>query len=495
MSTLQSPSIYDTALLTPAEMGIADRMAIERGVSGPALMEAAGRAVADAIKTRWSKRPVAVLCGPGNNGGDGFTAARHLKTAGWPVRLALLGDRARLKGDAAHHAALWKGSLESFEPGFLNNAEVVVDAIFGAGLSRPIEGAAAEMIEALKTRALPTCAVDVPSGIDGATGEIRGTAAPADVTVTFFRKKPGHLLFPGRRLCGAVVLADIGTPPDVLDAIRPKTFENDPKLWLARFPWPMPEQHKYRRGHALVLGGEEITGAARLTARGAIRAGAGLVTLAAPASVWSVYATALTSVIVRAFNDSVGFDGLLADTRKNVIVVGPGAGVSERTRRYVSAALRTGRAVVLDADALTSFARAPDDLFRLVEGACVLTPHEGEFARLFDIAGDKLSKARKAATRSRAVVVLKGADTVIAAPDGQAAINTNAPPELATGGTGDVLTGVIAGLLAQGLTAFDAAATATWLHGEAAKRVGLGLIAEDLPDALPMALKHLKTRD
>ncbi|HVX79018.1 MAG TPA: NAD(P)H-hydrate dehydratase [Bradyrhizobium sp.] len=494
MNSEKKLSPYDVALLTPAEMGVADREAMASGVSGPVLMEAAGRAVADAVQARWSKRPVAVLCGPGNNGGDGFTAARHLAAAGWPVRLTLLGARDHLVGDAAYHAALWQGEIEPFSPSFLEGAGVVVDAIFGAGLSRPIEGAAAEMIEALKQRKTPTCAIDVPSGLDGGTGEIRGTAAPADVTVTFFRKKPGHLLFPGRRFCGALVLADIGTPEKVLSDIKPKTFENGPALWLDGYPWPATEGHKYRRGHALVLGGETITGAARLTALGALRVGAGLVTLAAPAPSWPVYATALISVIVRSFNGIEGFNALLADQRKNAIAIGPGAGVGVTTKQLALAALATKRAVVLDADALTSFAQAPGSLFQAVLGPCVLTPHEGEFVRLFEVGGNKLARARHAAKRSNAVVLLKGPDTVIAAPDGRAAINVNAPPELATGGTGDVLTGLVAGLLAQGMDAFNAAAAAAWLHGEAAKLIGLGLIAEDLPHVLPEVLQHLKDK-
>jgi len=494
MDTTQKHSIYDVALLTPAEMGKADRLAMTAGVSGPTMMEAAGRAVADATKARWSKRPVTVLCGPGNNGGDGFTAARHLAAAGWPVRLALLGSREHLSGDAAHHAALWQGGIEPFQADVLDGAGVVVDALFGAGLSRPIEGAAAQMIETLKTRGIPICAIDVPSGLDGANGAVRGTAARADVTVTFFRKKPGHLLFPGRRLCGNLVLADIGTPTTVLETIAPQTFENSPELWLDSFPWPALEGHKYQRGHALILGGDAITGAARLAARGALRAGAGLVTLAAPAPVWTIYATALTSVIVRSFSGLDGFDALLSDERKNAIAIGPGAGVGEAIRRYVAAALATKRAVVLDADALTSFAEAREDLLQAVTGPCVLTPHEGEFARLFDFTGDKLARARKAAAQSNAVVLLKGADTVIAAEDGRAAINANAPPQLATGGTGDVLTGLVAGLMAQGLGAFQAAAAGAWLHGEAATAFGVGLIAEDLPDALPRVLQQLESR-
>jgi NAD(P)H-hydrate epimerase len=318
-----------------------------------------------------------------------------------------------------------------------------------------------------------------------------GDAAPADLTVTFFRKKPGHLLFPGRFVCGLVELVDIGIPASALEPIAPRTFENGPDLWLDRFPWPRIDGHKYRRGHALVLGGETITGASRLTARGAMRAGAGLVTLAAPTPAWAIYASALTGVMVHRFEGAEGFGEILADERKNAIAIGPGAGVGPKTREYVLAALATNRGVVLDADAISSFADSPEHLFNAVASPCVLTPHEGEFKRIFNFTGDKLSRARKAAVMSKAVILLKGADTVIAAPDGRAIINANAPPQLATGGSGDVLTGFIAGLLAQGMDALDAAAAGVWLHGEAASAVGLGLIAEDLPDALPNVLQRL----
>ena len=482
----------DLALLTPREMGEADRYAIGQGIDGPTLMETAGRAVTEAIRARWPGRPVAVLCGPGNNGGDGFVVARHLATHGWPVRLALLGSRDDLKGDAAHHARLWTGAVEPFAPAVLDGAGLAIDAIFGAGLSRPVDGEAAAMIAALKAREIPVCAIDVPSGLDGATGAVLGDAAPADLTVTFFRKKPGHLLFPGRFLCGAVELADIGIPVAALAPIAPRTFENGTALWRDGYPWPRVDGHKYGRGHALVLGGETITGASRLTARAALRVGAGLVTLAAPTPSWAIYAAALTAVMVQRFEGAAGFAAILADTRKNAIAIGPGAGVGAETRDHVLAALATKRAVVLDADAISSFADAPDALFGAVSGPCVLTPHEGEFARLFRCTGDKVRRAREAAALSRAIVLLKGPDTVIAAPDGRAVINANAPPHLATGGSGDVLTGFIAGLLAQGMDAFDAAAAGAWLHGEAASRVGPGLIAEDLPDALPPVLRTLE---
>jgi ADP-dependent NAD(P)H-hydrate dehydratase / NAD(P)H-hydrate epimerase len=481
----------ELALLTPIQMGDADRAAAASGV-GFGLMEAAGGAVAVAVGARWPMRPVTVLCGPGNNGGDGFVAARHLAAAGWPVKLALLGSREKLTGEAAHAASLWKDPLAPFSSESLEGAGIVIDAIFGAGLSRPLDGKARELVESLKVRRIPICAVDVPSGLDGASGMILGAAARADLTVTFFRKKPGHLLYPGRGLCGDILVADIGILATVLDDIAPNTWENGPDLWLAGYPWPQPESYKYKRGEVLILGGETITGASRMTVQAASRAGAGMVTLAAPAKVWSIYATSLINAIIRSFDGLRDFEALLADERRNVIAIGPGSGVGSSTRQFVLAALATKRAAVLDADALTSFAEAPDDLFQAIVGPCVLTRHAGEFMRLFHFEGDKLQRTRSAAKESNAVVVLKGPDTVIAAPDGRAIINSNAPAQLATGGSGDVLTGFVAALLAQGMAPFEAAAAAVWLHGAAATEYGLGLVAEDLPNALPRVLQKLK---
>jgi NAD(P)H-hydrate epimerase len=483
---------FDNALLTPEEMGRADQAAVAGGVSDLTLMEAAGRAVADAVAARWSMRPITVLCGPGNNGGDGFVAARHLAMDGWSVRLALLGDPDRLSGAAAHYASRYRGTIEKLSPEVLAGSGVVVDALFGAGLSRPIDGIARAVVEALGASGVPVAAVDVPSGVDGATGEVRGVAPKADLTVTFFRKKPGHLLYPGRGLCGTVRLAQIGIGNGVLGPIAPTCFENGPELWLGHYPWPQPEDHKYRRGHAVVLGGAEMTGAARLAARAASRAGAGLVTVTAPASVWPIYAGALMGIVVRALHAPEDFARLIDDERVRAMVVGPGAGATAETRGAALAALGTGRAVVLDADALTAFATSTKTLIEAIKGPTVLTPHAGEFARLFSGGGDRLSRARKAARLAGAVVVLKGPDTVIAAPDGRAAINANAPPDLATGGTGDVLAGLIAGLLAQGLAPFEAACAGCWLHGEAAHEFGPGLVADDLIDTLPPVLRRLK---
>lgn len=485
----------DYTLLTCAQMTAADGLSAAAGMGAEVLMEAAGAAVAAAIASRWTLRPVTLLCGPGNNGGDGLVAARHLAAAGWPVSVALTEPRPSLSGDATPMANHWIGSTYLFDDASLDGAGLVVDAIFGAGLTRPPSGVALGAIKALQKCKVPVCAIDIPSGVDGSTGAILGAAAQADLTVTFFRKKPGHLLYPGRDLCGEVVLADIGIPTSVLEAIQSATWENDPALWLDRFPWPHADSHKYKRGEVLVLGGETMTGASRMTALAASRAGAGLVSLAAPAKAWSVYATSLANVIVHSIEGLAEFRTLLADARRNVIAVGPGAGVGVVTRNFVLAALATGRHVVLDADALTSFSASPEDLFVAIEGPTVLTPHVGEFRRLFNVNADKLQMARCAARISHAVVILKGADTVIAAPDGRTIINSNAPPQLATAGSGDVLTGFVAALLAQGMPAFEGAAAAVWLHGAAAAEFGLGLIAEDLPNALPQVLQRLRLSD
>jgi len=480
------------ALLTPEEMARADAFAVASGRGTDALMLAAGEAVAAATVARWTPRRTLVLCGPGNNGGDGFVVARLLRDSGWPVRVVLLGERSALTGAAAHHAARWTGAVAAMSPAEIGDAELVIDAIFGAGLARPVTGTAAETLAAVAARAIPVVAVDMPSGVDGATGAVRGVALAAALTVTFFRKKPGHLLLPGRRLCGPTSVADIGIPAAALGEIAPRTHENGPDLWLDQFPWPKLEDHKYRRGHALVAGGEIMTGAARLAARAAGRMGAGLVTLAAPHAAWPVYASALASVIVRGIGGIEDFKALLDDTRRNVVLLGPGGGTTLALRETVLAALAARRSVVLDADALTVFADEPAALLGAIAGPTVLTPHEGEFARLFSLAGDKLARARAAAAASRSVIVLKGPDTVIAAPDGRAVINANAPPVLASGGTGDVLAGMVTGLLAQGMDPFEAACAAVWLHGEAGAAVGPGLVADDLLAVLPGGLRGLR---
>jgi NAD(P)H-hydrate epimerase len=480
-----------TALLDVNQMGEADRLTVVAGTPGTVLMENAGGSVAQAIIKRWSARPVTIMCGPGNNGGDGFVTARHLVEAGWSVRLALLGAREGLKGEAHHHAERWSGAVEPLTPAALEGAELVVDAIFGAGLSRALEGPAEETLAAAAQKGTPIVAIDVPSGVMGDTGEVLGAVAVV-LTVTFFRKKPGHLLLPGRLLCGEVIVTDIGTPPSVLDTIMPKTFENDPALWLAHLPRPKSGGNKYSRGHALISGGYPMTGAARMAARAAARAGAGLTTIAVTEIALPIYAAALTSIMVRPIAAPADFDRLLEDRRISAFLIGPGAGVGEETRSRALAMLGSGRATLLDADAITSFQDDPEALDRAIVDACVVTPHEGEFKRVFDASGDKLQRTRAAARRSGAIIVLKGADTVIAAPDGRAIINANAPPTLATAGSGDVLSGIVLGLLAQGMEPFLAAAAAVWLHGAAAVAFGPGLIAEDLPDLLPSVFRRLQ---
>lgn len=485
-------------LLTAAEMSRADHLAISGGTPGLTLMENAGRAVADEAELMAQPgAPIAVVCGPGNNGGDGFVAARILRERGYPVTLALLGAREALKGDAAQAALAWNAPISPLSPVFVENAAVVIDALFGAGLARPLDGLAAEVAAALGSGGRQVLAVDVASGVDGSTGEVRGVAVKADRTVTFFRRKPGHLLLPGRLHCGVTRVADIGIGPEVLNQIGIRTFANAPALWLDRFPWPRLDSHKYARGHAVVISGPASkTGAARLAARGALRAGAGLVTLASDEGALAVNATHVTAIMVRQANDAHALTDLLSDRRFNAVLIGPGAGVDENTRRKALAVLSSGAAVVLDADALSVFADNRDDLIAAIEAQerpVVLTPHDGEFARVFPELTKlpKLERVRAAAGLCRAVVILKGADTVIAAPDGRAAINANAPPTLATAGTGDVLGGFVTALLAQHMPAFEAAAAAVWLHGAAASEFGLGLIAEDLPECLPRVLADL----
>jgi len=479
----------DSALLSIAQMTRADSLAIAGGVPGARLMEAAGWAVALELRRRFRPCRVLVLCGPGNNGGDGYVAARHLERWGYAVRLAALGDVAALTGDAALMAGEWRGGVETLAPDSLDGADMVVDALFGAGLQRPLAGIAAATIDEIGRRRLPVIAVDVPSGVHGGSGEVLGTAADALATVTFFRRKTGHLLLPGRIKCGEVVVADIGIPASVQDSLGPVVRENGPECWLRRFPLPRPDGHKYARGHALVVGGGEMTGAARLAARAARRVGAGLVTIAAPDGALAIYRGGEPGAIIRSLAD---YSALIEDERHNAVLIGPGAGADEDTRRRVRDALAAGKATVLDADAITAFAATPRRLFEDVTPTTLLTPHDGEFRRLFgEVSGSRLERARHGAARSGAVVLLKGADTVIAHPDGRAVINANAPPWLATAGAGDVLAGLAVGLMAQGMEAFDAAAAAAWLHGEAATSFGPGLMAEDLSGMLPPVLADL----
>lgn len=485
-------------ILTPKEMGEADRLTVQAGTSGIVLMENAGRAVAEAVRALAPPgASVAVLAGPGNNGGDGYVAARLLAEAGYRVTVGAAAPAEEMRGEAAFAAAKWKGETRPLTPVVAEKADVVVDAIFGAGLDRPIEGLIAATIEAVNAMNATVVAVDLPSGISGETGAVLGAAIKAHETVTFFRPKPGHFLMPGRINTGTLRIADIGIGDAVLGQIRPKTMHNVPGLWA--LPPLAPDGHKYTRGHAVIVSGPASrTGAARLAARAALRAGAGLVTVASPSDAMGTHAAHLTAIMLVLMSGASGLGAILADERRNVVVMGPALGVGDHTIALVEAALKSQAAVVLDADALTSFAanrKVLDAAIKSRSAPVVLTPHEGEFARLFPEFANTASKAeraRQASAASGAVVVLKGPDTIVANPGGQVAISTNAPPQLATAGSGDVLAGVIGGLLAQGMEPFRGANAAVWLHGEAARIRGRGLIAEDLPEALPAVFAGLE---
>lgn len=458
------------------------------GVPTRTLMENAGRAVADAIVQRFAQRPTAVLCGPGNNGGDGWVAARTLREMGWPVFVETLVPRDTLKGDAADAAKAWTG--ETFELGKSGRkADLYVDALFGAGLSRPLEGEAAKLAVLLPAERV--VAIDVPSGVNGDDGNPLGdTCFEAALTVTFVRKKAAHVLMPGRAWCGEVVVADIGAPEGVVAVQNVALFENDPSLWS--IPWPEADSHKHERGHVVVAsGGHTRTGAARLSANAALRTGAGLVTVLSPNDALAENAAQLTAIMVR---EALG-DASYAEAARTAqaMVIGPAFGTSDGHYKLLLAALdaKPRCPLVLDADAITLLAPLTHGL----DARDVMTPHVGEFRRAFpgiwSNSSNPIDAARAAAAYARCVVLLKGSSTVIAAPDGRAIVNTTGTPFLATAGSGDVLAGLIAGLIAQGMPSFEAAATAAWLHGRAGEAFGPGLSADDLPGILPHIINDL----
>lgn len=481
------------ALLTCTEMGAADSAAIAAGTPGAELMENAGRGVAETVldvSERGAR--VIVLCGPGNNGGDGYVAARLLAKHDRDVVVVALGDPGKLTGDAKTNFSRWDGGLTDFSEAVVENSDVIVDALFGAGLSRPLEGAAAEWVAAANASAATRVAVDIPSGVMGDTGAADGPAFAADITVTFCCKKRGHALSPGRFLSGAVRVVDIGISGGALEKITPMCFENDPDLFRTAIPPLDPMGHKYSRGHLVVVGGAaEKSGAARLAAAAGLRTGAGLATIACPEQAAAIYAAGQASIMTEPCGSIADFRAFITDERRNTIVLGPGNGVGDDTRERVVATLQLRKNAVIDADAITSFRDDPAALFAAIESPVVFTPHLGEFQRLWpDLAelADRLESVAQAAYRAGAVVLLKGPETVIAAPDGPVLINANAPPSMATAGSGDVLSGMIGAFLAQGADPFWAAAAATWVHGAAAGDRGRGLIAEDVIDGIPAAL-------
>ncbi|MEQ9559239.1 MAG: NAD(P)H-hydrate dehydratase [Rhodospirillales bacterium] len=488
--TAENTAWSAAALLRVGQMAQADADTIAGGTPGIELMEAAGAAVAARAARMFAGRPVAVLCGPGNNGGDGFVAARLLRDRGAEVRLYLLGARDGLSGDAALAAGRWTGAVEGLTADVDPAGAGIIDALFGAGLARPLGGMAAAVAEGLNAAGADVLAVDIPSGVLGDTGAVSGPVIRARETVTFCRRKPGHFLRPGRDFCGVVRVADIGIADAVVAAQAPDTWVNSADIWWPAFPHPGPDDHKYTRGHVVIWGGGAMPGAPRLAADGARRAGAGIVSIACRPEDSGIFRAGAPGVLVRPMDDAAMYGTYVQDGNKT-LVVGPGNGPGPDTRARALAALATGKPVVLDADGISAFADDPGTLTAALHGTCVITPHDGEFARIFPQDGDRLSRARRAAEATGAVVLLKGFDTVIAAPDGRAVINANGSPHLASAGTGDVLAGITAGLLAQGMAPFRAACAAVWLHAAAAHRIGHGLIAEDLPQALPGIVQGL----
>jgi hydroxyethylthiazole kinase-like uncharacterized protein yjeF len=493
-------------LLTSQQMRDAEARTAAFGTPTYDLMLRAGEATAGAARhlVPWGAR-ILVLCGPGNNGGDGYVAATRLAALGFAVEVAALAP-SREGSYAARAAAEWSGSVGVAAACDPKAADLIIDALFGIGLWRDLSDDVAALIERVNAAGRPILAVDIPSGIDSDTGQIRGAAIRAAATITFAARKPGHLLFPGRSNAGRMEVADIGVSVEGVATAPDSVYANAPGLWRDALHRPAPDSHKYDRGHALVLsGGPGHTGAARLAARGALRAGAGLVSVVTSARALGVNAAHLTAIMLQVCDDPDELSDLLGDERYNALALGPALGVGEATRAWVSTALEADRGTVLDADALTSFAGEAPALAALIEPGrahpVVLTPHTGEFARLFSgtdpetaaiaAAPSKLERARAAARFTGAVVVLKGADTVIAAPDGRAAINENGSTHLGTAGSGDVLGGIIAGLLAQGVAGFEAACAAVWMHADAGSRFGYGLIAEDIPEMLPAVLRDL----
>lgn len=483
-------------ILTSAAMRACDTAAFAAGASSVALMDAAGRAAAEAIMASFAPCPTSVLCGPGANGGDGYVIARRLAEAGWQVEVIALAPAEQLTGDAAIMAGWYPGPVHSAQATPGDGVGLIIDALFGLGLSRGLAGPAARLVEAANAHPAPIVSIDLPSGVVADTGAAPGAVIRASETLTFHRRKPAHLLLPGREMCGTVTTLDIGLEPYGGPVLL---WENNPDLWIGTLRPPVAADHKHRRGRVGVVSGPAgRTGAARLAAMGALRAGAGLVTVLSPASAMAENAAHLTAIMLREVEGAAALTQAVLDERFSVVVIGPAAGVGAPTRKSVESLLATEAAAILDADALTSFAANAPELWARLRQGDVLTPHEGEFASLFatrvDQAAGKLAAARSAAELAGAVIVLKGSDTVIAAPDGRAAINANAPADLATAGSGDVLAGVIAGLRAQGMDGFEAACAGVWMHGAAGVAAGPGLIAEDLPPALRDVWRNLLKR-
>lgn len=478
-------------ILTAAEMKNAEAVAMSQGLTGLQLMTNAGTAAAQHIIKTFKQCPVLVLCGPGNNGGDGFVIAQQLKKEGWAVRVACAVKRTALKNDAAAAAKTWDGDVEGLNSNLsVHQTGLIVDAIFGTGFDRALDPELLILFDKIRARKIPVVSIDIPTGINATTGAVDPGTLKAALTITFCRKKIAHVLLPAKNYCGNIAVTDIGIANDMIT--NTNCTENSPELWQKSLPVLNAESHKYKRGHAVVYGGEKRTGAACLAAAATQKIGAGLVTITAPEKAWGVYSSYRASIMVDECNTVDEFKAILRDVRRNIVLIGPGAGADDQLKHCVEAALTMNKSGVLDADVFSAYQGHAKELFTKLSPKFVLTPHEGEFEKLFGVLeGSKVERALAAAKMANAIVVLKGADTVIAAPDGHSVINTNAPPTLATAGSGDVLGGIIAGLIAQGMPPFQAACAATWLHGESARIYGIGLTAEDIISSLPTALNGI----
>ncbi|MBY0500994.1 MAG: NAD(P)H-hydrate dehydratase [Alphaproteobacteria bacterium] len=468
-------------LLTAEEMGEAEKAAIARGNSELTLMERAGQGVVDVILNKFSPCQTVVVCGPGKNGGDGKVVARLLKEKGWPVQVIATED-------LSTHENLEHILSEVNQS--VNQAELIVDALFGTGLSRPIEGYARMLVDVINASLKPVVSIDIPSGIDTNSGNCWGNAVHATLTVTFVRARPGHYFLPGRLYTGKLFVKDIGISDDLLPLVQ--FCVNHPSLWSLKEP--QPTDHKFTRGGCLVLGNGSMPGAVKLASLAARRVGAGIVRLACKSEEYPIFASTVLGDIIVPIVSAQEFLELVQDDKYKALLWGTGALAKESTSEQALLLLSLKKPCVLDGGALSSFEGKVHSLTSVLHENVILTPHEGEFIRLFPhlaFIRNKAEKALKAAIESGAVVVLKGYDTVVASPQGKVVINANAPATLATAGTGDVLAGLMTGLLAQGLPPFQAAAAAVWIHGEAANRKGLGLIAEDLLGEIPSVLQFI----
>lgn len=486
-------------ILSTKQMYKADQLAIKTGVSSEELMENAGAGVTAHITANWNPRRTMVFCGPGNNGGDGYVIARHLIDAGWDVTVVSSHDPAVLQGDAAQMYARCPVKVKNVRD-LLNiawNYQLVIDAVFGAGFHGELPKDVQSTFDQAKEKGAAIIAVDVPSGVDGDKGIVCSSTPMAAMTVTFFKPKFGHLLHPARAHCGKLYVVDIGIPATVLSGMDIKAFQNDPSLWGRQFPKLSVTGHKYDRGHAAIVGGGIAnTGAARIAARNCLRIGAGAVTLLSSPSALLVYAQALEAIMVSPIADIEMFKEFLTSKRIRSVLIGPANGVNERTKVFTLAALGSASDVVIDADAITVFKDDPAQLFEAIKskkhGHVVLTPHEAEFDRLFNLTGSALEKCKSATRESGAIVLLKGATTVAAAPDGRVTLNVNAPPWLATAGSGDALAGLITGLMLGFEDPLMAVSAGIWIHSEAAQQFGVGLIAEDIEKCIPRILQEFR---